>query len=78
MVRTNIQKSCRNMQTSGPSCELHDFPTDGSMPHYWQYERTPLRQWVARNMGYSDVESYERNLAYYERNNIRQRWRLVD
>uniref|UniRef100_A0A915DDZ5 NADH dehydrogenase [ubiquinone] 1 beta subcomplex subunit 5, mitochondrial n=1 Tax=Ditylenchus dipsaci TaxID=166011 RepID=A0A915DDZ5_9BILA len=30
------------------SCELQDYPEDGTVPHYWQFERTPLRQWYAK------------------------------
>ncbi|MFH4974734.1 hypothetical protein AB6A40_001443 [Gnathostoma spinigerum] len=61
----------------GP-CELKDYPTEGPPPHYWQYERTPIRQWWAKHFGVSDIEHHERQLAYFERNSILQRWRQME
>lgn len=58
----------------GP-CELQDYPEDGPPPHYWQYERTPWRQWWAKWVAISDMECHERNLSFYERNGILDRWR---
>jgi hypothetical protein len=45
------------------------------VPRFWQFERTPLKQWFVRFKGYSDMEHHERMLAYYERNAIIARWR---
>jgi hypothetical protein len=59
----------------GSSCELTDYPTDGTIPHHWQFERTPLRQFWQKYFGQSDAERHERMLAYNERNVIFARWR---
>lgn len=59
----------------GP-CELKDLPKDGPPVHYWQFERTPLKQWTAKYLGVSDIEGYERNLAYFEKAHILSKWRL--
>uniref|UniRef100_A0A0N5C887 NADH dehydrogenase [ubiquinone] 1 beta subcomplex subunit 5, mitochondrial n=1 Tax=Strongyloides papillosus TaxID=174720 RepID=A0A0N5C887_STREA len=56
------------------NCELRDIP-EGEVPHYWQYERTPMRQWWAKYFGISDMEHHERNLAYYERQQTLALWR---
>ncbi|KAK6043920.1 hypothetical protein COOONC_18575 [Cooperia oncophora] len=56
------------------TCELKDYP-EGEPPHYWQFERTPVRQWWAKHFGISDIEHHERNLAYYEKLGIQARWR---
>ncbi|EFO17597.1 hypothetical protein LOAG_10902 [Loa loa] len=61
----------------GP-CELQDLPTDGSAVHYWQFERTKLKQWAAKYLCPSDIEQYERNLAYFEKANILSRWRKIE
>lgn len=61
----------------GP-CELKDYPEEGPPPHYWQFERTPLRQLFAKYFGVSDIEHHERNLAYFERQSILGRWRRTD
>ncbi|CAD5211366.1 unnamed protein product [Bursaphelenchus okinawaensis] len=61
----------------GPRCELKDYPEDHH-PHFWQFERTPLRQFYAKYFGHSDVEQYERNMAYVERQNIISRWRRYE
>ena len=61
----------------GP-CELTDAPKDGPPPHFWQYERTPIRQWWAKYFGVSDMEHHERNLAYYEKQGIVSRWRQME
>jgi hypothetical protein len=60
---------------SGSNCELTDYPTDGTVPHHWQFERTPLRQFWQRYCGISDAERHERMLAWNERNSIFARWR---
>ncbi|CAD6195281.1 unnamed protein product [Caenorhabditis auriculariae] len=60
------------------TCELKDYPTEGPPPHYWQFERTPVRQWWAKWFGVSDVEHHERNLAYYEKQGILARWRQIE
>ncbi|VDN20617.1 unnamed protein product, partial [Gongylonema pulchrum] len=39
----------------GP-CELQDLPTEGPPVRYWQFERTPLKQWTARFLCPSDME----------------------
>lgn len=56
------------------NCELKDIP-EGEIPHYWQYERTPIRQWWAKHFGISDIEHHERNLAFYERQQTIALWR---
>lgn len=56
------------------SCELKDIP-EGEVPHYWQYERTPMRQWWAKHFGCSDIEYHERNLAYFVRQQTLALWR---
>jgi hypothetical protein len=61
----------------GP-CELKDYPEDGPPPRYWQFERTPLRQFWAKHFGVSDMEHHERNLAYFERQSILSRWRRTE
>uniref|UniRef100_A0AC34GMY3 NADH dehydrogenase [ubiquinone] 1 beta subcomplex subunit 5, mitochondrial n=1 Tax=Panagrolaimus sp. ES5 TaxID=591445 RepID=A0AC34GMY3_9BILA len=62
----------------GP-CELKDYPEEGQPPpRYWQYERTPLRQWFVKWIGQSDMEHHERNLAYFERQGILTRWRRTE
>uniref|UniRef100_A0A7E4VJB2 NADH dehydrogenase [ubiquinone] 1 beta subcomplex subunit 5, mitochondrial n=1 Tax=Panagrellus redivivus TaxID=6233 RepID=A0A7E4VJB2_PANRE len=61
----------------GP-CELKDYPTEGPPPHHWQFERTPLRQLFGKYFGISDIEHYERNLAFYERQSILGRVRRVE
>ncbi|CAI4229833.1 unnamed protein product [Auanema sp. JU1783] len=61
----------------GP-CELTDYPEDGTVPHHWQFERTPIRQWWAKNFGVSDVEHHERNLAYFEKQATLARWRQIE
>ncbi|KAK5967500.1 hypothetical protein GCK32_004906, partial [Trichostrongylus colubriformis] len=58
------------------TCELQDYP-EGEPPHYWQFERTPVRQWWAKHFGVSDIEHHERNLAYFEKLGIQARWRLM-
>ncbi|CAJ0932413.1 unnamed protein product, partial [Mesorhabditis belari] len=60
------------------TCELKDIPTEGPPPAYWQFERTPARQWFARNFGISDMEHHERNLAYYEKMATVSRWRKIE
>ncbi|KAI6226216.1 Complex I-SGDH [Aphelenchoides fujianensis] len=62
----------------GGACELQDYPTDGSIPHYWQFERTPMRQFLMKYLGYSDIQRHESNLSYHERNNILSRWRRYE
>ncbi|KAI6194073.1 Heparosan-N-sulfate-glucuronate 5-epimerase [Aphelenchoides besseyi] len=62
----------------GPNCELKDYPTDGTIPHYWQFERTPLKQWWAKHFGPSDIERHECNLAYHERMMVISRWRRFE
>ncbi|VDM63984.1 unnamed protein product [Angiostrongylus costaricensis] len=59
------------------TCELRDYP-EGDPPHYWQFERTPVRQWWAKHFGVSDIEHHERNLAYYEKLAIQARWRQIE
>ncbi|KAK6738703.1 hypothetical protein RB195_020673 [Necator americanus] len=59
------------------TCELRDYP-EGESPHYWQFERTPVRQWWAKWFGVSDIEHHERNLAYYEKLGIQARWRQIE
>nr|CDJ94689.1 Protein C25H3.9, isoform a [Haemonchus contortus] len=59
------------------TCELRDYP-EGEPPHYWQFERTPVRQWWAKHFGLSDIEHHERNLAYYEKTGIQARWRQIE
>uniref|UniRef100_A0A1I7Z3Z6 NADH dehydrogenase [ubiquinone] 1 beta subcomplex subunit 5, mitochondrial n=1 Tax=Steinernema glaseri TaxID=37863 RepID=A0A1I7Z3Z6_9BILA len=61
----------------GP-CELQEYPTEGPPPHYWQFERTPVRQWWAKHFGLSDIEHHERNLAYFTKQAIVQRWRQIE
>uniref|UniRef100_A0AC35UBN7 NADH dehydrogenase [ubiquinone] 1 beta subcomplex subunit 5, mitochondrial n=1 Tax=Rhabditophanes sp. KR3021 TaxID=114890 RepID=A0AC35UBN7_9BILA len=56
------------------NCELRDIP-EGETPHYWQYERTPIRQWWSKHFGISDMEHHERNLAYFERQQTLALWR---
>ncbi|EYC38911.1 hypothetical protein Y032_0687g1533 [Ancylostoma ceylanicum] len=58
------------------TCELRDYP-EGEAPHYWQFERTPVRQWWAKWFGVSDIEHHERNLAYFEKLGIQARWRCA-
>ncbi|KAI6196633.1 Heparosan-N-sulfate-glucuronate 5-epimerase [Aphelenchoides besseyi] len=62
----------------GPNCELKDYPTDGTIPHYWQFERTPLKQWWAKYFGPSDIQRHECNLAYHERMMVINRWRRFE
>ncbi|RCN43107.1 hypothetical protein ANCCAN_10895, partial [Ancylostoma caninum] len=59
------------------TCELRDYP-EGEAPHYWQFERTPVRQWWAKWFGVSDIEHHERNLAYFEKLGIQARWRQIE
>ncbi|KAK5964548.1 hypothetical protein GCK32_016766 [Trichostrongylus colubriformis] len=59
------------------TCELQDYP-EGEPPHYWQFERTPVRQWWAKHFGVSDIEHHERNLAYFEKLGIQARWRRIE
>uniref|UniRef100_A0A0K0DCQ2 NADH dehydrogenase [ubiquinone] 1 beta subcomplex subunit 5, mitochondrial n=1 Tax=Angiostrongylus cantonensis TaxID=6313 RepID=A0A0K0DCQ2_ANGCA len=54
------------------------FLLQGDPPHYWQFERTPVRQWWAKHFGVSDIEHHERNLAYYEKLAIQARWRQIE
>ena len=60
----------------GP-CELKDYP-EGAPPHHWQFERTPIRQWWAKNFGVSDIEHHERNLAYFEKQGTLAHWRKIE
>ncbi|KJH42016.1 hypothetical protein DICVIV_12003 [Dictyocaulus viviparus] len=72
------------------TCELKDYPEKirniffwnislkGDPPHYWQFERTPVRQWWAKHFGISDIEHHERNLAYFEKLGIQARWRQIE
>lgn len=61
----------------GP-CELHDLPEKGPPPRHWQFERTLPKQIASRFLCVSDVEGYERNLAYFEKANILSRWRKIE
>ncbi|CAJ0586632.1 unnamed protein product, partial [Mesorhabditis spiculigera] len=60
------------------TCELKDYPTEGPPPAYWQFERTPARQWWAKHFGLSDMEHHERNMAYHEKIGIIGRWRQLE
>uniref|UniRef100_A0A915ATN1 NADH dehydrogenase [ubiquinone] 1 beta subcomplex subunit 5, mitochondrial n=1 Tax=Parascaris univalens TaxID=6257 RepID=A0A915ATN1_PARUN len=60
------------------ACELKDYPEEGPPPHYWQFERTPVRQWWAKHFGVSDIEHHERQLAYYEKLAMVARWRQIE
>uniref|UniRef100_A0A0N5AJ02 NADH dehydrogenase [ubiquinone] 1 beta subcomplex subunit 5, mitochondrial n=1 Tax=Syphacia muris TaxID=451379 RepID=A0A0N5AJ02_9BILA len=61
----------------GP-CELKDYPTEGPPPRYWQFERTPIRQWWSKHFGISDIEHHERTMAYRVRSEILGRWRQIE
>lgn len=56
-------------------CELTDYPKEGPPPRYWQFEKTPFKQFMCQLIGESDMECFERNLSYFERCNILDRWR---
>ena len=60
------------------ACELQDYPEDGPPPHFWQYERTPFKQWWTKWFQLSDMEHHERNLSLMERGGILNRWRRME
>uniref|UniRef100_A0A0N4URW6 NADH dehydrogenase [ubiquinone] 1 beta subcomplex subunit 5, mitochondrial n=1 Tax=Dracunculus medinensis TaxID=318479 RepID=A0A0N4URW6_DRAME len=77
ILYTHIRYDMVPVLFPGP-CELSEELKDGPPPHYWQYERTYIRQWWAKHFGVSDIEHHERQLAYNVRAAVLAKWRRVN
>uniref|UniRef100_A0A183BUN9 NADH dehydrogenase [ubiquinone] 1 beta subcomplex subunit 5, mitochondrial n=1 Tax=Globodera pallida TaxID=36090 RepID=A0A183BUN9_GLOPA len=60
------------------NCELTDYPTEGPPPRYWQFERTPLRQFFAWLFGASDIQYVEAYMSLFARLEVKNKWRLFE
>uniref|UniRef100_A0A6V7UDU4 NADH dehydrogenase [ubiquinone] 1 beta subcomplex subunit 5, mitochondrial n=1 Tax=Meloidogyne enterolobii TaxID=390850 RepID=A0A6V7UDU4_MELEN len=63
----------------GSQCELQEYPKEGEQPpHYWQFERTPLRQFLARYITPSDMQYHESWASRFSHWQIRNRWNRIE
>uniref|UniRef100_A0A915MZI6 NADH dehydrogenase [ubiquinone] 1 beta subcomplex subunit 5, mitochondrial n=1 Tax=Meloidogyne javanica TaxID=6303 RepID=A0A915MZI6_MELJA len=68
-----------NAQQTGSQCELQEYPKEGEQPpHYWQFERTPLRQFLARYVTPSDMQYHESWASRFSHWQIRNRWNRIE
>ncbi|KAF7624766.1 hypothetical protein Mgra_00009955 [Meloidogyne graminicola] len=63
----------------GSQCELAEYPKEGEQPpHYWQFERTPLRQFIAKYLSTSDMQYHESWASRFSHWQIKNRWNRIE
>lgn len=63
----------------GSTCELKEYPKEGEKPpHYWQFERTPLRQFISKWFATPDIEYHECWASRHSNWQVRDRWRNIE